>query len=149
MQASGQLKPVQSPESEVQGQKTEKKSKVQSPKSKVQSQRPDPGLRTQDSGLRTQDSADQTYAERVQALLRHVGKSSTPPDPKTKGFQSIPVAQADPARVIDFTQKRKKEDPPPEDRGNRPGATEKKEQDPAIRSVQWTQIKKKDEEKGS
>ncbi|OGG47127.1 MAG: hypothetical protein A3F84_16895 [Candidatus Handelsmanbacteria bacterium RIFCSPLOWO2_12_FULL_64_10] len=170
MLATGQIKPDQDQETEgqkgvtghesrvkkdshgsrVTGQKNSHGSRVTSRESKKQPSKPG------DPRLATQDSTDLTYEERVQALLRYVDKPPNASGAKSDAFQGIPLAQADPARVVDFTRKKKdSEKRSPEDPGDRPEAapqregrpsrsSEGEEQAPTIRPVQWSQIKKKE-----
>ncbi|MSS70793.1 MAG: response regulator [Candidatus Latescibacteria bacterium] len=143
MLATGQLKPDPNPEPEG-------KEKVPSPESRVPSRR---RPATRDPRPETQGPADPTQEQRVRALLRYADKPSKDSPKKPEGFQAMPLKSADPARIIDFTRKKKDAEPPP-DRRNRPpekkgenpspGSSGGEEQHPVIRPVQWTQIKKKE-----
>jgi len=158
MLATGQVKPDQGQETEGKRQKhtmsevegAEGRKEVQSPESRVQSPKPP-------KRLRTQDSPDPTYEERVQALLRYVDKPSKASGARSDAFQGMPLTQADPGRVVDFTSRKKRdsEKRSPEDPEDRPEAAPQQEsrpsrsskgeeQTPAIRPVQWSQIKKKE-----
>jgi hypothetical protein len=164
MLASGQLQPEQDPDqkSEARSQKSDK-APAPAPPAKGQnnpylSRAPRQGSRQPPSKPADPESGtrDPTYEDRVKALLRYVDKPAQESAP-SKGFQAMPLAQADPARIVDFTRKKKDPDPPakqqhpsPEKKGGRasPGSSRGREkggeQDPVIRPVLWTQIKKKE-----
>jgi CheY-like chemotaxis protein len=109
---------------------------------------------TRDLRPRTPESTDPTYAEKVRALLQRVDKPAGAKAGR-EGFQAIPLAQADPGRVVDFTRKKKEDEkPPPETQQSRASDRKGKEkrppepsgdgaERPVIRPVQWSQIKKK------
>jgi hypothetical protein len=169
MLATGQIKPDQD-------QETEGKKKVTGPKSRVQSPpldtQPPAATRgrgpsvpsspsgayrgTDDKRRKAQDSPDPTYEERVQALLRYVDKPPMASGARPDAFQGMPLAQADPARVVDFTRKKgDSEERSPENPGDSPKPSSRRgggpsrpsegeEQAPTIRPVQWSQIKKKE-----
>lgn len=122
--------------------------------------RTNPAPHTPRKPAREKPPPEPTHVERVQALLRFVGQPEAPaPEPAAQGFQSLPIARADPARVIDHTRKsreagaddRQEQGAPQDPPQKKPSPSKAKDRQAAkegpgtaVRPVQWTQIRKKD-----
>lgn len=109
---------------------------------------------------RPTESTDPTYAERLQALLKHVGKLDLAPQEGPTAFRELGTQEAGPGRIVDFTRKAREGnltsntgDPATaggrgeksagshSDKGSQ-DSSKGEEGDPVVRPVHWTQIKK-------